>query len=629
MTSRIRFRNIMTGENTRRAMGGGLLKPSYLLHAAAALFFLYAFSLSIKPFSTGDLWFHLSTGKWIVRNMALPGAEDPFSYTTGPIPENQVGHMRSQWLGQVLFHLFYSAGGPPALAVFKGLTIVLPFLWIYATLVRRRTPPSVALMIISFPLLFSVTIGGSFFERPQAFSFIASVFVVYLLEKLKAASGRTDMPACVGLPVLMAIWANLHGGHVVGDVLIIGYMAAEAANSVLVRFTRLGGGKGRLDAVPLRFFAVCAAALAASFLNPNTYNTLHAALSGFWSNLWVASGERAGYVARQMAEYRSLWFQHEYFYVSWPFYYMAFIGIVVVAAVAKYIRAVRVDLSEFAGVLMTGFISVFHVRAVLFSAYVFPLYLGFISSSFGSSFGKRWRAVASGAVLCLCLAFAAGEGSSFTLVPSAPERWEAGVTPDGAIEFLKQQDVKGPLYNPVHWGGYIIFKAYPEYRVFVDERSISNKVLETAHVITNAGPGWRTLLDAYGVNAIVIPLIAVETKDTVPLARALVWDDEWKLVYLRDDVAVFVRENGPNGEVAKRLEIPKDAIWEEMLRISRFLLMVEPGNPLVHMARTEAFVHLKRYEEARSSAALTRKTATAVGGRRAEGILRKLRAMGY
>jgi hypothetical protein len=615
----------MTGENARGRTGGGLLKPSYLLHATAALFFLYAFSLSIKPFSTGDLWFHLSTGKWIVRNMALPGAEDPFSYTTGPVPENKVGHMRSQWLGQVLFHLFYSAGGPPALAVSKGLIIVLPFLWLYATLVRRRTPPAIALMIISFPLLFSVTVGGSFFERPQAFSFIASVFAVYLLERLKAAPGRTDAAACVGLPVLMAVWANLHGGHVVGDVLIIGYMAAEAVNSGLARFTRLGGGERRIKAVPWRFFAVCAAALAASFLNPNTYNTLHAALSGFWSNLWATSGERAGYVARQMVEYRSLWFLHKYFYVSWPFYYIAFIGMVVIAAVAKYIRAGRVDLSEFAAVLMIGFISVFYVRAMLFSAYVFPLYLGFISSSFG----KRWRAVAAGSVLCLCLVFAAGERSSFALVPSAPDRWEAGVYPDGAIEFLKQQDVKGPLYNPVHWGGYIIFKAYPEYRVFVDERSISNKVLEAAHVITNAGPGWRTLLDAYGVNAIVIPLIAVETKDTVPLARALVWDDAWKLVYLRDDTAVFVRASGPNGGVAGRFEIPKDAIWEEMLRVSHFLLRVEPGNPLVHMARTEAFVHLKRYEEARSSAALTRKAAAAVGGRRAEGILRKLRAMGY
>ena len=43
--------------------------------------------------------------------------------------------------------------------------------------------------------------------------------------------------------------------------------------------------------------------------------------------------------------------------------------------------------------------------------------------------------------------------------------------PAAAVAFLSREHPPGPILNHYNWGGYFIWKLYPEYRVFMDGRA--------------------------------------------------------------------------------------------------------------------------------------------------------------
>jgi len=55
----------------------------------------------LRPITDPDFFWHISTGRWILENKALP-SEDPFSYTTPRLlSDREFFILRSYWLSQV------------------------------------------------------------------------------------------------------------------------------------------------------------------------------------------------------------------------------------------------------------------------------------------------------------------------------------------------------------------------------------------------------------------------------------------------------------------------------------------------------------------------------------------------
>src|SRR5207249_12003311 len=42
--------------------------------------------------------------------------------------------------------------------------------------------------------------------------------------------------------------------------------------------------------------------------------------------------------------------------------------------------------------------------------------------------------------------------------------------PVAAVDFIETRHVPGPIFNKYGWGRYLIFRLYPDYRVFADGR---------------------------------------------------------------------------------------------------------------------------------------------------------------
>jgi hypothetical protein len=567
------------------------------------LFFLYAFSLTIKPLADPDLWWHLKTGQWMLEKKSLPGHEDPFSYTTPmPLSSGSVAGMRHQWLGQIAFYLVYLASGLGGVTVFRGLLIVAPFVFLFIMFIRRGMSPIAAIAVCSLPVMIPSAILTLPYERPQALSFVLSLAVVFLLEKIRTTEKEKALksPYAIALLAVMALWGNLHAGYATGDIIIIIYIFGEAIDLL---FKGRGGLWGGLNApspegrpATAGFFIVSFASVLASFINPNGMRLFYSYVLSSPLSLLRPAGSVSGRPA--FLEYRTLFFHYTEFHHIWAVYAMAFILVAVICLMLALIKGKGMRTSVFLNFLFIAFIGFYFVRATEFALLILTYYIG----GFYMLMGRMRRLFTAIAMPMFMAAFLVHTWivSPVNLKPSVPQSWVDDRYPDDALLFLKKNKIEGPMYNYFVWGGYIIWRAYPDYKVFIDGRSISSPMVITASSIMSGAKGWQGVLDAYNVNIILIPLISQELGLVSGLAIDVAKGEapEWKLIYLVRNVAIFLKDAGKNRRIIDKGELPNELIYYEGLSIADVFLKAYPGSPNLILSKAVILYNLKRYEEA-------------------------------
>jgi hypothetical protein len=113
---------------------------------------------------------------------------------------------------------------------------------------------------------------------------------------------------------------------------------------------------------------------------------------------------------------------------------------------------------------------------------------------------------------------------------------EAGTYPATAVDFITKEKPPQPIYNEYGWGGYLIWRLYPEYRVNMDGRAdvYGDQLIEeflAAHV---GEPEWRNYLDKHGVRTVLL-------RPDVPLASLLRQDLAWQKVFEDQGSVIFVK----------------------------------------------------------------------------------------
>ncbi|MBI4516394.1 MAG: hypothetical protein HY699_11335 [Deltaproteobacteria bacterium] len=177
--------------------------------ASSALYFLSANE------ADNDLWGHLRFGQAIIAAAGVL-RHDPYSYTVPGAP-----WMNHEWLSQVLFAGVYAAAGDTGLWCLK-LAVGLATLALLLVRVRRERVESpwvwgpVALLVIA-------VLARGLAMRPQIFTYLG-------LAVLLAGCDRRARPRgeLLWLPLLFVLWANLHGGFILGLV-VLALVAAAAA----------------------------------------------------------------------------------------------------------------------------------------------------------------------------------------------------------------------------------------------------------------------------------------------------------------------------------------------------------------------------------------------------------------
>jgi hypothetical protein len=173
---------------------------------ATVLFFLIiVVAAALSPMAS-DTWWQLRAGAdmWASGRVLLT---DTYSHTAaGAFWPNH------EWLSQVIFYAVYRAGGLPLLSLFSAALIVTAWM---VTWQLASGPPLLRLAIL-LPAL--VPASEHWAPRPHAFSLLFLPLAVWLIERRRYFA---LIPLCL-------LWANCHGGVVLGLVVIGAALAAAA-----------------------------------------------------------------------------------------------------------------------------------------------------------------------------------------------------------------------------------------------------------------------------------------------------------------------------------------------------------------------------------------------------------------
>jgi len=563
-----------------------------LRHGLPALVLAYVFLILLVPLSDPDLFWHLATGKRIVETGELPGREDLFAYTSPRVlSEGQVEGLRSQWLGQVAFYSVYALGGYPGLIIFRNLLIVLPFVVAYVISARKGLGPAWALPVLLLPTLLITFSLYYAFERPQAFTVLLSFALVPLLLRLRRREGRWPWVAL--LAAMMALWSNLHGGFIFGAVMVAAFAFGVLAEAAIKR--------RKEDA----FIVVPAAiGIGASLLNPNGPGLLYGFLRGHISRLISGPPAPAGPAGRvdvvgQLLEYKPLWYFYRELHLVWPLFMMVFIALAASMLLVRYAAQRSLRLHEALLAASIAAFSLYYSRGATVALVALPLFL--VSSAAG--LGRLWR-LASGAVaaaLCAALLVITVQRSPWQLEPRArPASLVEATYPEGAVRFIREENIRGPMFNDFGWGGYLIWSLYPEQKVFVDGRIVSGEVVSTYMFVVNAVPGAMRELDAFGVNFILMRVISEENGAIAPLILKFIEEKPagWKLVYTEGNCVLFLRDTEANRRVVEKYSLPVEVLNGPIYAGAAGILQMVPGHPNAGLSMGIALAGLERYDEA-------------------------------
>jgi hypothetical protein len=485
------------------------LKTATLL--LTGVFLLGLFSTEIAD---TDFWWHLKTGQYIVERHSLP-VPDPFAYTTSAAAaypgEEHVRHfnLTHEWLSQVLMYAVYAVAGFPGIVLARafllaGLCGLAGFL---AARLSSNFYAGIAAACAAAPVLTAFAA-----DRPGVVSFLGVAVFVTLLELRRG---------WWALPPLALLWSNCHGGFLLGWVVLLAY----CAGTLPLRPGAAWGADSR------RLWLVTACAIAVSGINPNGFRVLSTVFA------YHRSPMTANLIEWQPP---SLWGPPYGFDIL---LYAA--ALVLVLSWRKVRLAHWILFAAFAAASVTAFRNT-------------PL-IGFLAPVLIAAYFPFCVKVPGGLAWAPPILAAAGVAAGFAQGRFLQLRVAEWTIPAGAANYLLEHHVTGPLFNTYEQGGYLIWRVWPQERVFIDGRSLSETVYRDYNqILFNrgsyadqvAGPR-EELLNRYGVQAVVMNTMDYVSGALYPLAIALAnpISAEWELVYDDSEAVVFLRRPPPGTPV--------------------------------------------------------------------------------
>jgi len=180
-----------------------------------------------------DTFWHLKAGEWMIDHRAVIHA-DPFSFTRSGTAWNT-----HEWLSEVIMAAAYKLAGWNGVLVLAAL-----FAAAAAAIVGWRVSRSLSGLAAFLVLVLGMAcMSGSLLVRPHI---LGLPFLALWTVMLLRARDRDEAPPLWGA-LLVVVWANLHGGYVLGYVLAAAFAlealiaaAPEKRRTVIMRWGAFG-----------------------------------------------------------------------------------------------------------------------------------------------------------------------------------------------------------------------------------------------------------------------------------------------------------------------------------------------------------------------------------------------------
>ena len=138
-------------------------------------------------------------------------------------------------------------------------------------------------------------------------------------------------------------------------------------------------------------------------------------------------------------------------------------------------------------------------------------------------------------ILLICIVLITG--LRFVQVVHGQSKTETEAFPKAAVDWLLKYKPKGNLFNSYGWGGYLIWRTYPEYRVYIDGRAdvYGDAFIYDYISIYQTEPGWEENLTNQAVHTVLV-------ESNAPLANMLRQSTSWKIAYQDSASIIFIHQ---------------------------------------------------------------------------------------
>ncbi len=475
-----------------------------------------------------DFWWHLSTGKYIVEQKSLPQS-DPFAYTSHEAPTQRKSLiLRGYWLAQVIFYKVFTLWSLKGIIMLRSFLMLLFLSFVFLTIKKEGASDLLSLIMTAGVFVVSKGFIG---ERPQLFTFVFFSITLYLLEDF-----RVNRSAKIYfVPAITLLLSNMHPGYVVCLMLLSLYLAVEGFLSILNK-----------DATARRFkrlFVVWVLAFLASLLNPDGLGVFR----GF------TSMEKHSEAIVEFMPTLSVYFTR---FSPIDYSYLAFLALSLLSLC--YLK--KVGLLHMALLIVFTIMSFVAIRYLIFyMAIAAPILARIVMKIEEERRLKRFtKFLKPKESLLYLIALLIGISLILSSIP-ALAKYEFRedtffATPKGAADFLSDLRIGGNMFNEYGFGGYLIWRLYPDKKVFIDGRSLEPDVYEDyktiASTISGRNGSWNDALNKYAVTYIVMPPL-MPGGDIYPIVEKLLEADDWTLVYSDHLSLVFLKKTGDNASIIR------------------------------------------------------------------------------
>ncbi len=475
---------------------------------AFLLFFLLILS-GLFSITDPDFWWHLRTGQLIYQTGQVPNA-DPFSFTAAGKP-----WMSHEWLAEWLIYLLVSRTTYWGGLLFFGFLSAGTFWLLNSTLKEMHLSPALRLLLLGWAAIMTFPFLT---VRPRVFT----IFFFALFLSTIVLYHRGQRVHWWLLPIAMIIWANVHAGYVAGLGLLGLLFIAEALQGPYnIQIHR------RLRIVGIIFVVTLLASLATPhgfkiLLYPFTYLKSKNA-----SSLFIAEWQSPDFhhprqwllLAALLVSMGSglVWQKRDWL----PFLLLGSMTIAVLHA-GRY-----VPLFAITWVIVEGEWLTWHWPTAIEKApTLVPLQ-------------QAWRNCLT---FILLIALAIGSLPLFAaqgrLQTVRLPRTDGQIHyPAASVAWLQANRPHARMFNKYAWGGYLIYRLWPEQKVFIDGRAdmYGNAFITAYYNTVTAQPGWNEFLDQWDVDT------ALLTNDT-PLSAVLTASATWQKVFSTSEEVIFIRK---------------------------------------------------------------------------------------
>jgi len=496
------------------------------------LFFVFSFLFKTDSSFDQDLGRHIKLGEIITQTHTVPKT-NLFSYTSPDFP-----FINTHWLFEVLMYGANQTIGLQAVLILK-IIIFLSSVW----LVIKIVPKEKTALLLPIGFIFLHVLRERTELRPEIFSFLFTVCTYYILElslRPRTRSGGSNLLFL--LPIIQLIWINTHIYFFVGLILQMIFLIHLSLKRIGAKLDHLEGG------LRWHLLLICLLlSISVSFLNPN-------GIAGILYPLNVT--KNYGYT---IVENQTMFLLESINFHDPNFLFVKLSGGLIILSLVVAFATRKFELKNIL-LASTGLgLALLNVRSF---PYLVLISLPAVLSNFPilkfKGFIKAITFIIIPILILESFFYLNGDYYRFNDQPvkAGLEFKESGKQ---ALDFLITKDLPQPIFNNFDIGSYIIYKAYPKYRVFVDGRPEAYPqefFLQTYIPVQSDYAKFKELNRQVGFKTVIF-----SHTDQTPWGRNflqnVVKDEDWNTVYIDDFIIILVKKGVALGQNLTTLNLDK------------------------------------------------------------------------